>query len=178
MKESALRDLIAQKISQLKPGLTLLQKEQYIPGEHGTKSFIDLYARDEKGRHVLIELKRSNTAARQALHEVSKYVEQVKQHFGAKDSEIFAIIASTEWGELLLPFSRFCEDAGFSIEKIQIDVTEDHSDCQARPISPLATIRGRLIAPWHHIGTRTKMPFKEGLLPLKGRTARRELTTM
>ena len=34
MKESALRDLIAQKISQLKPGLTLLQKEQYIPGEH------------------------------------------------------------------------------------------------------------------------------------------------
>ena len=37
MKESALRDLIAQKISQLKPGLTLLQKEQYIPGEHGTK---------------------------------------------------------------------------------------------------------------------------------------------
>ena len=151
MKESSLRDLIAQKISQLKPGLTLLQKEQYIPGEHGTKSFIDLYARDEKGRHVLIELKRSNTAARQALHEVSKYVEQVKQHFGAKDSEIFAIIASTEWGELLLPFSRFCEDAGFSIEKIQIDVTEDHSDCQARPISPLATIRGRLIAPWHHI---------------------------
>ena len=65
MKESALRDLIAQKISQLKPGLTLLQKEQYIPGEHGTKSFIDLYARDEKGRHVLIELKRSNTAAQQ-----------------------------------------------------------------------------------------------------------------
>lgn len=151
MKESALRDLIAQKISQLKPGLTLLQKEQYIPGKHGTKSFIDLYARDEKGRHVLIELKRSNIAARQALHEVSKYVEQVKQHFGVKDSEIFAIIASTEWGELLLPFSRFCEDAGFSIEGIQIDVTEDHSDFQARPISPFATIRGRLIAPWHHI---------------------------
>ena len=36
MKESALRDLIAQKISQLKPGLTLLQKEQYIPGTSGT----------------------------------------------------------------------------------------------------------------------------------------------
>ena len=120
MKESALRDLIAQKISQLKPGLTLLQKEQYIPGKHGTKSFIDLYARDEKGRHVLIELKRSNIAARQALHEVSKYVEQVKQHFGAKDSEIFAIIASTEWGELLLPFSRFCEDAGFPSKEYRL----------------------------------------------------------
>ena len=169
MKESALRDLIAQKISQLKPGLTLLQKEQYIPGKHGTKSFIDLYARDEKGRHVLIELKRSNIAARQALHEVSKYVEQVKQHFGAKDSEIFAIIASTEWGELLLPFSRFCEDAGFSIEGIQIDVTEDHSDFQARPISPLATIRGRLIAPWHHIYWYTdKDALQRGITAIEG----------
>lgn len=120
MKESALRDLIAQKISQLKPGLTLLQKEQYIPGEHGTKSFIDLYARDEKGRHVLIELKRSNTAARQALHEVSKYVEQVKQHFGAKDSEIFAIIASTEWGELLLPFLVFVRTPVFPSKKYRL----------------------------------------------------------
>ena len=40
MKESALRDLIAQHIKKLKPGLTLLQKEQYIPNEHGTKSSI------------------------------------------------------------------------------------------------------------------------------------------
>ena len=71
MKESALRDLIAQHIYKLKPGLTLLQKEQYIPGEHGTKSFIDLYAKDERGRHVLIELKRSATASRQAIHEVN-----------------------------------------------------------------------------------------------------------
>lgn len=31
MKESVLRDLIAWHIYKLKPGLTLLQKEQYIP---------------------------------------------------------------------------------------------------------------------------------------------------
>ena len=77
MKESALRDLIAQNIHKLKAGLKLLQKEQYIPNRHGTKSFIDLYAKDENGRHVLIELKRSAAASRQALHEVTKYVEGV-----------------------------------------------------------------------------------------------------
>ena len=60
MKESELRDLIAEDIGRLKPGLTLLRKEQYIPGGHGTKGFIDLYAKDERERHVLIELKRSN----------------------------------------------------------------------------------------------------------------------
>lgn len=151
MRESALRDLIAQQINKLKPGLTLLQKEQYIPSEHGTKSFIDLYAKDEKGCHVLIELKRSTTASRQAIHEVNKYVERVKQYFGAKDSEIHVIIVSTEWAELLVPFSRFYDDAGFSIEGIQIDISEDNIDFQVHPILPLPIVQGRFIAPWHNV---------------------------
>lgn len=151
MKESALRDLIAQQIYKLKPGLTLLKKEQYIPKKHGTKSFIDLYARDEKGCHVLIELKCSTTASRQAIHEINKYVEGVKQYFGAKDSEIHVIIASTEWAELLLPFSRFYADAGFSIEGIQIDVSEDDLDFQVQTISPLPIVQGRFIAPRHNV---------------------------
>lgn len=151
MKESALRDLIAQQINKLKPGLTLLQKEQYIPSEYGTKSFIDLYAKDQKGCHVLVELKCSSTASRQAIHEVNKYVERVKQYFGAKDSEIHVIIASTEWSELLLPFSRFYADAGFSIEGIGIDVSEDGLDFQAQSISPLPIVQGRFIAPWHNV---------------------------
>ena len=151
MKESALRDLIAQHIKKLKPGLTLLQKEQYIPNEHGTKSFIDLYAKDEKRRHVLIELKRSTTASRQAIHEVIKYVERVKQYFGAKDSEIHVIIVSTDWSELLLPFSRFYADTGFSIEGIQIDISEDNIDFQVQSIAPLPIVQGRLIAPWHNV---------------------------
>lgn len=151
MKESSLRDLIAQKINKLKPGLTLLQKEQYIPNEHGTKSFIDLYAIDDEQRHVLIELKRSNAAARQAIHEVNKYVESVKQYFGAKDSEIHVIIASTEWTELILPFSRFYADAGFSIEGIRVDVSEDEDDFQVYPILPLPIVQGRFIAPWHNV---------------------------
>ena len=58
MNEAVLRDLLARDISKLKRGLTLLQKEQYIPNRHGAKGFIDLYAKDEDNRHVLIELKR------------------------------------------------------------------------------------------------------------------------
>lgn len=151
MKEAALRDLIAQQINKLKPGLVLLQKEQYIPSEHGTKSFIDLYAKDEKGCHVLIEIKRSIPVSRDAIHEVIKYVERVKQYFGAKDSEIHVIIASTEWAELLLPFSRFYADASFSIEGIQIDISEDNINFQVQPILPLPIVQGRFIAPWHNV---------------------------
>lgn len=151
MKENDLRELIARNISKLKPGLTLLKKEQYIPNDHGTKSFIDLYAKDENKRHVLIELKRSNVAARQAIHELNKYIENVKRYFGAKDIEIHTIIASTEWTELLLPFSRFCFDARFSIEGIKINLSNDETNFNAEPVTPLKITQGRFIAPWHNM---------------------------
>lgn len=151
MNESVLRDLIAQKICQLKSGLTLLRKEQYIPNSHGTRSFIDLYARDEAGRHVLIELKRSTDASRDALHEVVKYAEGVKQYFGAKNSEIHVIIASTEWDELMVPFSRFSADAGFSVEGLRIHLLHGGSDFRTEPVIPLPVTQGRLIAPWHNV---------------------------
>lgn len=151
MNENDLRELVAKNISKLKPGLTLLQKEQYIPKNHGTKSFIDLYAKDEDGRHILIELKRSNAAARQAIHEINKYVESVKRHFGANDTEIHAIIASTEWAELLLPFSRFYFDARFSVEGIKININNEETAFRVEPITPIKITQGRFIAPWHNM---------------------------
>lgn len=129
----------------------MLKKEQYIPGKYGTDSFIDLYAADEENHHVLIELKRSDAAARQALHEVTKYVENVKEYLGARDGEIHVIIASTKWHELLLPFSRFVKEAGFSIEGLSIEVTEGERDFEVSRIAPLPITQGRLIAPWHNV---------------------------
>lgn len=151
MKETALRDLIAQDICKLKRGLTLLQKEQYIPNKHGTKGFIDLYAKDENNRHVLIELKRSAAASRQALHEVSKYVEGVKQYLGAKDSEIVVIIASTDWSELLVPFSYFAEKASVHVEGVEIILDESGSQFRCEEKVPLSVEQGRYFAPWHNV---------------------------
>lgn len=151
MKESVLRDLIAKDICKLKKGLTLLQKEQYIPNKHGTKGFIDLYAKDENNRHVLIELKRSAAASRQALHEVSKYIEGVKQYLGAKDSEIVVIIASTDWSELLVPFSYFAEKVSVHIEGVEIILDESGDQFSCKEKVPLSVEQGRYFAPWHNI---------------------------
>ena len=151
MKESVLRDLIAKDICKLKKGLTLLQKEQYIPNKHGTKGFIDLYAKDEYNRHVLIELKRSAAASRQALHEVSKYIKGVKQYLGAKDSEIVVIIASTDWSELLVPFSYFAEKASVHVEGVEIILDESGDQFGCKEKVPLSVEQGRYFAPWHNI---------------------------
>ena len=151
MTESELRDLLAKNVAILEPGLTLLSKEQYIPHSLGTKSFIDLYARDEWGHHVLIELKRSDASAREALHEIHKYVEGVKQHLGVKDDEIRIIVASTQWRELLVPFSRFAADTKLAVSGLLPNVDEVSGTVTASPAPALKVSEGRFIAPWHDL---------------------------
>lgn len=164
MNESLLRDLISLNINKLKSDLTLLEKEQYIPNELGTRGFIDLYAKDGFGNHVLIEIKRSNAAAREALHEVNKYVEGVKKYFGAKDTEITAIIASTEWSELIVPFSRFAEDTTFSLQGYRIILSDDGTDFSAELVQLLPISQGRFISPWHNMNWYgTKSALESGI---------------
>lgn len=150
MDEASLRDLLAKDIGVIEAGLSLLDKEKYIPNSLGTRGFIDLYARDKNGHHVLIELKRSNAASREAIHEVLKYVEGVKRHLGARDDEIRVIIASTEWDELKVPFSRFVADTTISVAGLHLMV-DASGNVSAHPVAPQPITGGRHLAPWHEL---------------------------
>src|SRR5271168_3161121 len=116
--EDEIRDYLAKHIDIIQPGLLLYAKELYIPSEIGTRSFIDLVARNPKGELILIELKRSATASREAIHEILKYVEGVKDHLAIREDEIRVIIASTDWSELLVPFSRLMADTTLAISGV------------------------------------------------------------
>lgn len=151
MKESELRDLLTKDITVLGKGLILLDKEHYVPNELGTRSFIDLYAKDQYGHHVLIELKRSETSSREAIHEIYKYVEGVKTHLGVRDHEIVVIIALTEWRELLVPFSRFVTDTTISVQGLNLSIEDNKEKIIASPIQTLPVTIGRFIAPWHEV---------------------------
>jgi len=151
LKESELRDLIARDISVLEPGLTLLKKEKYLPSPLGTKSFIDLYAKDSYGHHVLIEIKKSDAAAREALHEIHKYVEAAKQHLGAKDHEIRVIVASTEWRELIGPFSRLAADTKLAVLGLILHVDPQSGTLTSSKVSLLPITRGRFLVSWHDV---------------------------
>ncbi|HBS6108912.1 endonuclease NucS domain-containing protein [Klebsiella pneumoniae] len=149
MKENELRDLVCERMDVFGEDLILLDKEKYIPNKLGTKSFIDIYAKDKQNNHVLIELKRSNQAARQALHEVMKYAEGVKSYFGANDDEIRIIIASTEWSELLVPFSSLVHSIQFPLKGV--DIKLDGRDISVETIQPLKYNKGRFISPAYDV---------------------------
>lgn len=165
MNENQIRDFLAKNMSILEEGLVLEKKEKYIPSEIGTRSFIDLYAKDLAGHHVIIEIKRSDAAAREAIHEIYKYAESVKRHLAARDDEIRIFIVSTEWKELFVPFSSFVSDSSLSIIGLLLEPSTGSVKFTSSIVEPLTISEGRFIAPWHELSTYiSKTSFERGLV--------------
>lgn len=150
MNEDQIRDILAPNIETLEIGLTLVDKEVYIPNELGTRGFIDLLAIDRKGRWVLIELKRTQPATREAIHEIIKYVEGVKKHLAVNDNEVRVIIASTEWKELIVPFSRFVHDTSMTVKGLLLAI-DGIAGIVAEEIEVLPFRAGRMLSNQHEI---------------------------
>ncbi|MDB5740982.1 MAG: hypothetical protein JWP16_2022 [Alphaproteobacteria bacterium] len=105
--EDEIRDYLAKNLHLVEPGLTLIDKEKLLPNDKGAKGFVDLFVRTATGQLVVIEIKRSDAAARQCLHELSKYAALLRQNLLVKDSEFRLVVLSTDWHELLVPFAEF-----------------------------------------------------------------------
>ena len=151
MNEAALRDLLAADLSVLEEGMELVEIEQYIPQTLGTRSFLDILAKDAAGHWVIIEVKKTDAAARQAAHEVFKYFEAVQRHFGVRKDEIRAIVASVEWTELLVPFSILRNETSIAVEGVQLLPDNLGKHLGIRAIEPVLVDQGRYLAPWHEL---------------------------
>lgn len=128
--ETTIRRQLAQQLNILESELTLVEEEHHLPNAYGGKGFVDIWARDAHGLHVIVELKRSNTSARQALHEIVKYVALFRLSHGIPTHKIRCLIVSTEWHELLVPFTEFRQRTEIQTEGFQLDV-----DSAGTPVS-------------------------------------------
>ena len=149
--EDTIRDYLAEDLSIISPELTLLEKEYYLPHTAGTRGFVDLFAKDNRNRYVIIELKRSKEASRETLHEILKYVEALKENKTVNESELRVIVVSTEWKELLVPFSSFIKRVCFTVEGFLLNVDDQLHPISCERITPLDLRYGRLFSPIHSI---------------------------
>ena len=118
--EDKIRDYLADNLEIIEKGLIFVKKEYKLPNSIGAGGRIDLVARDVYGHVVVIEIKRSDQAARQALNEIHKYTALFKVSQGLDERSLRLIVVSTDWHELRLPLSEFAETSQYPVEGVLI----------------------------------------------------------
>lgn len=149
MSESKIRDELASNLSILDNDYRLVEKEHYLPNAQGTRGFIDILATNTNNQHVVIEVKRASSSSREAIHEILKYIEGIKENKGVNDDEIVVVIVSTTWKELLVPFSSFVKRVKFNVLGYHISVSEDFKILSAIQVTPLKLTNGRIFSDYH-----------------------------
>src|SRR2546430_7891972 len=117
--EETIRDYLASDLSFVFSDLHLVGKEFKLTHAK-VKGYIDILARDDDNNYVIIEIKRSDKAARETFNEIFKYIQLLKREHRVKDSEIRVILLSSEWKSLLFPFSEECRKRAYYMEGIEI----------------------------------------------------------
>ena len=123
--EHILRDFLAEHLDLVEPNLTLVDTEHHLANDQGASGSIDILARDASGDLVVIELKRLDQTARQALHELEKYVGLLAVDRGIRVDRLRCLLLSTTWHELLVPFARFASHADFHASGRLLKLGED-----------------------------------------------------
>ncbi|MFD4787536.1 endonuclease NucS domain-containing protein [Streptomyces sp. NPDC058459] len=126
--ENVLRNALVQNLELIEPGLRPVQFEEYsLPNAHGTRGSIDILARDRHQMWVVIELKRSRSSARQALHEVNKYTELLCREKNLAPDRIRAVIVAMpdDWEELLIAVSHAARDWSHDLRGYQLLLDSD-----------------------------------------------------
>ena len=76
--ESEIRDQLARDLDLIETGLSLIDKDVLLPNDKGAKGFLDIFCRTANNKYLIVEVKRSDAAAREAIHELVKYVALLK----------------------------------------------------------------------------------------------------
>jgi hypothetical protein len=166
MTEAALRDRLATCLDLVEPGLTFRAVEFRLPNRYGASGKIDILATDRFSATVIIEIKKSNQTAREALHELHKYLGLIKLDHGLRDSQLRGILVSTEWNELVVPFSEFSRTAPWAIDGFRLIVAaEGHID-RAEKVVPVDAPVAIRLCPEHKIYCFQQRARRDDSLPV------------
>jgi len=149
--EASIRDHIATHLDMIEMGLALVDTEFHLPAHQGSSGFLDIFARDAAGKLVIIEIKRTNAAAREAIQELYKYVPLLRQRFLVKDTDVRLILLSVEWRELATPYTEFAASAPFEVTAGTIILDDDGIPVAIEPETKAAFTSERKIGIRHFL---------------------------
>ncbi|MEJ1165673.1 endonuclease NucS domain-containing protein [Variovorax sp. CCNWLW186] len=149
--ENEIRDHLIANLNLIEPGLTLIGREVVLRNDKGAKGFLDIFCRTASGKFLIIEVKRSDAAAREAIQELVKYAVLLRQNLLVKDTEVRLMVASTAWHELLVPFSEFVRETPYDCTGIQLVLGNDGLVTSAIPVELAAADRPRRLSRRHFI---------------------------
>ncbi len=151
--EASIRDFLAEKLYLIedKTGLRLLKKEFSLENDLGAGGRIDILAKDQFDIFVIIEIKKSNKTAREALHELFKYTALFRTKQGIAADRIRCILISTDWHELLIPFSNYARTVDYPADGYQLILNQAGIPTKVNPIEIVSESEEIFPFPLHHI---------------------------
>lgn len=149
--EASIRDKIAENLDLVEKGLVLVKTEYHLPNRQGASGFLDIFARDTAGKLVVIEIKRTDAAAREAVQELYKYGSLLHESFLVKKTEIRMVLLSVEWHELATPYAEFAASAPFEVSAGVIILDEKGVPVAIEPITPTLPSTERKIGRRHFL---------------------------
>lgn len=149
--EANIRDYIAAHLDLIEPGLTLVGTEFYLLNQQGASGFLDIFAHDKLGKLVIIEIKRTNAAAREAIQELYKYVTLLRDKFLVKNTDFRLILLSVEWHELATPYAEFAASVPYEVTAGVISLDVDGTPVKIEPMIQAPLISERKIGVRHFL---------------------------
>lgn len=135
--EDELRDEIYNNLSDIEDGLTGIAKNYPVHNANGANGSLDILARDDYGNFVIIEVKRSDAAARQALHELSKYISLFLEDQQVDYHKIRCFVISTDWHELDVSLSYFCGTVDVDTKGFVVTANNGKIEFSKRDLPPI-----------------------------------------
>jgi hypothetical protein len=166
--EAEIRDHLASNLDLIETGLTLLKKEEHLPNDEGAAGFVDIFAQSSTGQLVIVEIKKSDAAARQAIQELSKYAALLKTKRLIKETEYRLIVASTHWHELHVPFSEFVHATRYQCAGYQINLGIDGLPISTELVPLLPAVETRRFSKRHFIWEfQSEVSARAGVKPIQ-----------
>jgi hypothetical protein len=138
--ENGLRDELAKDLSIIEQGLELIEKNFPVESARGASGALDILAKDRHGLYVIIEVKRSDAAARQALHELSKYLAAFMTSQMVDEQKLRCFVVSTLWHELDVPLSYFASTVNVNVKGFEVTAFAGKIKVVERKLPPINSL--------------------------------------